>query len=523
MKVVNIAIYCFKSFPVRSFHSQFLKKGVSSYSLFFKNYAVNNHPPISEKEINMLLHLIREIKPDVVTMSILAPYVIISKRIIHEVRKMFDVPIIVGGKYPTIEPEKALTFADYACQGEGEHVLDEIISRFRSEKDFKGIKGLWYKGNNGKAVNMGQQRLIQNLDDLPFQSVGEPNMYFIENNMLSKEDPELTDPFLLIMTSRGCFYQCAFCINSVLVPMNKGNGRFVRQRCPENVIEEIELRLQKHKSRVERLYFIDELFGFNKEWVEVFCKMYKEKIGIPFACELNPKLIKEKNIKLLADAGLFELDFGIQSGSDEIRNVIMNRPGTNSEMLEKIAILRKYNITPRYDLILDNPFDTVEVLEETIALIWKLPKPLYFNVYKLQYFPGQTLTMQALKRGFINEDDLTEEKMADSCLKSWTFVPKLFTRSRKEYLQNCIYCLVWNLKFSAFLSKKLLEKPNLFWIITTNIIAAISYSFSVRKSLKRLRIGFKLLLRGNFKQLALKVILMIKKKKKEFVETRGLT
>ncbi len=258
MKVVYISLYCYKSFPIRTFHSISLREGINSHAIFFKDSSANNHRQVTKKEINIFLDVVKSLKPDLIAMSILAPYVVVAKKLIYYLRRECDVPIIVGGKYPTVSPDKALEFADYACRGEGELVLREIFKRMEKGLDLSNIKGLWYKNENGEVVDQGQQTLIQNLDEIPFPSVGDPQMYFIEKNLLLENDPELMDPLIWVMSGRGCVYQCSFCINSLLAPMNKGNGKFVRQRSPINVIEEIEHRLKKHK-RPEKVFFVDEV------------------------------------------------------------------------------------------------------------------------------------------------------------------------------------------------------------------------------------------------------------------------
>lgn len=508
MKIIYISLYSYKSFPVRIFHALSRKQGVDSHAIFIKNSSANNHRPVTKKEIKIFIDIVKKINPDLIAISILAPYVVLAKKLIHEVRNISKAPIIVGGKYPTCFPEQALVFADFVCRGEGELVLMEIFERFSNGldfKDFKDIHGLWYKGENGKVVNQGQRTLIQDLDRFPFPSVGDPKMFFIENDCLIENDPEVFDPLIWMMSGRGCAFQCSYCVNSLLVPMNKANGRFLRQRTPDNIIEEIELRLKKNKY-AEKIWFLDELFGTSLKWTKSFCEKYKKRVGLPFSCELNPVFIKDENIEILSDAGLFELNFGIQSGSDYIRNEIFNRPGTNREILEKVNILRKYNVTPRYDLILSNPFDTVKVLEDTIDLLCALPKPMYFNTFKMQYFPGYPFTEKALKEGFITENDISDEKLAQSIFKNWSFIPKIFSISRLHYLESCVYLLAWNSKIGAILSSFLRKRGNRFLGMVANILARIKYYFIFSPLLSRLSFGIKLLIRGNLKLLTNKIL-----------------
>ncbi len=520
MKIVYISIYCYKSFPVRTFHALSRKNGVDSYAIFFKNSEANQHKPIKNKEVKILLDLIKKINPDMIAFSVLAPYVVVARKLVHEIRKVSKASIIVGGKYADVSPEGVLEFADFACKGEGEPVLLDIFERFKVGKDFKNIHGLWWKDINGNIVEQGQRHLMQNLDELPFRSVGEPQMFFINNGCLMQEDPEIMDDVIWMMSGRGCVNQCSFCVNSLLIPMNRGKGKFVRVRTPDNVIEEIEYRIKTYM-RAKSIFFVDEVFGVNYQWTREFHGKYLARnINMPFSIEMVPDLIQDRNIQLLAEIGLKSVQFGIQSGVDNVRNEIFNRPGTNSQILEKANILRKYNVEPNYDIILSNPFEHASDVEKTIKLLMSLPKPIKFNIYKLQFFPKYPLTIRALKQGLIAEEDVTDEKVAETVMKNYNFVPTVFSFKRKNYLESCIYILAlsphsinrpWIVKSGEYLARCLHKNKNLFLGIVANIIARIKYMINFNFFVSRIYAGLEHLMKGEIIVLIIRSVKMLKK------------
>jgi len=510
LKVVHISLYCYRNFPIRIFHSMTQKAGADSHAFFLKNSAGNRHKTLTETELDLLIDSIEDLDPDLVTLSVLAPYVETAIEVISRVRRISSAPVLVGGKYPTINPQGALKFADYVCKQEGEFVFLEVLDRLAKGQDLTGITGLWHMDENGDPVDMGQQSLIQNLDEVPAQAVGAPNMYFIEDDRLTEADPEANTPMIFVMAGRGCVYQCTFCVNSLLIPMNKGNGKFVRILSPEMIIREIEDRVALLPAEMrERAYvdFGDEIFGVMKDWTAEFVELYKERINLPFSCEMIPKLIKEENIEILAEVGLSELNFGIQSGVDEIRKDTFNRPGNNVELVEKAEILNRHNVLPRYDIILQNPFETAEMLHETLKLLDQFPHPISMNVFRLQFFPHYPITLEALKKGIITEADLTHEKVAEMTMKNWNFKPAGGTFDKKAQYENAIFLLGWaGNSFNRWLCRMFSNHPNHVFGLTIGLLAEFFYRVETGNTnfarwMRRGRAATSLILSGNFKEL----------------------
>jgi len=504
-RVMHISLYCFKSFAIRGFHTLTRDCGIDVRSVFFKENLTNRHKPTTEAEIVYLLNEVREFDPQVITMSVLAPYAITAREITERIREISDAAIVLGGKFPTIDPQEALTFADYACKGEGELALIEMFRRMHDgktgRKDFRDIRGLWFKADDGAIVDMGQQTLIEELDLIPFQSVGEPGMTFIEHDMVYDHDPETLNDEVWIMAGRGCVYVCSYCVNSLLIPMNRGNGRFVRLRSPENVVEEIEA-LRAKQPYANAVSFNDEVFGVFDDWTAEFSEVYKERVDLPFEAELVPRLIKEHNVEKLAYAGIESLHFGIQSGSDELRRKVLKRPGKNTELIETAEMLARHGVGRQYDIILDNPFDSPDVLEEALDLLLAMPAPMKLNTYKMQFFPFYPLTVDAIKEGFITEDDVTYEKVADGTMYNFVFKPRIST-SRMDHLQAAIYLLPWQDNFIWWLARSVRRNniPGLGYLAC--VLAQVRYQqdFMANPALiwvRRARIGLKMLFSGQF-------------------------
>jgi radical SAM superfamily enzyme YgiQ (UPF0313 family) len=507
--IIHISMYCYKSFPTRIFHVLSLKDDLDSHAVFFKNNFTNEHLAVSDGELAQLVELIAKIDPAAITFSVLAPYVVETRRAVAAIRKATDAPIIIGGKYPTIVPHEALDIADYACKGEGELVMLRVHERLRQGSDLRGIQGLWYKDDDGAVVDMGQEHLYQELDDIPYPAIGEMQMHFIGNNQLSEIDTELLDDEMLVMAGRGCVYLCSFCVNSLLIPMNRGNGKFVRLRSPDNVIEELNYRLERCR-KPSLIVFNDEVFGMFDDWVEEFSTKYASLIGIPFDCELVPHLIKENNVRHLAEAGMISMHFGVQSGQDEIRNKVMHRPGSNDELKMKSQMMHDLGVQPQYDFILGNPFDTADSMADALGLLLSFGTPIRLNTYKMQFFPHYPFTKMALEAGHISPADVSDEGIERATMYEWAYRPKFPAFKRRDYLENCVYLIPWISPQVRWLLASLQRKPNLALGFVATILAKLRYwqdfkGVAALVWIRRLYIGTRLVASGDFSTLRRKI------------------
>jgi len=396
--------------------------------------------------------------------------------------------VIWGGTHATVAPEQSIQIADMLCLGEGEHALLELAQRLLKNQDLSDIQNLWIR-DNGKIIKNPIRPLFEDVDALPFPDYVNEKKYFIEGENISYEDPGLQTFNLDIMTSRGCPYHCTYCSNSLFHKLYKGKGRIVRQRSAQNVIDE----LRTHKKifpKLKRIDFIDEVFSWDKKWVEEFVEHYKKDIGLPFHCMQHPINTEKEIMRMLKDAGLERVEIGIQTGSERVRKEVFERQVSDEKLIKTSRIMRDLKIVPFYDVIVDNPFETPEDKKKGLDLLLKMSRPFYMHMFSLMYFPNTILTKKALEAKMITEDQV-EDHMAKSfdqmyvslkhprpdsdrfwislySLTSKSFVPKIFIKflSRIHFLQKHPYLLVSfanlcnNIKLGSIAVKWLFEgKP----------------------------------------------------------------
>jgi radical SAM superfamily enzyme YgiQ (UPF0313 family) len=372
--------------------------------------------------------------------------------------------------------------------GEGEHALLETVQRLSLSQDISDIENLWIR-ENGEVKKNPIGILCEQLDSLPFPDYGHEGKYFIEGERAADKDPGLSAFNLDILTSRGCPYHCSYCCNSIFRTLYKGKGELIRLRSVDNVLDEIKT-LKSLFPRLKRVDFIDEVFSWNKEWVESFVERYKDEVGLPFHCMQHPLTTDKEIMWMLKNAGLERVEIGIQTGSERVRNEVFERPVSDKKLIKTSRIMRELKVVPFFDIIVDNPFETFEDKQRGLDLLLKMSRPFYMHMFSLIYFPNTILTKKAIEAGLISQNDVegNTTKSFDQMyvslrhprppqdrfwislysLTSKRFVPKLLIKllSRIRFLQRCPQPLVFfanicnTIKLALIAGKWLIEgKP----------------------------------------------------------------
>ena len=440
---VLIALYKYQNFAIRTMHALLENmEGVDPHTIFFKNHYTNDLRYPTAKEEELFAEKIRELNPHIVGLSVLSPYAAIAQRLSRIVKENTAATVVWGGIHPTILPETCIDEADLICLGEGEGAMTDLIQLSRDGKDYRHIENFWSK-NNGHIIKNPMRPLNQDLDAIPFPAYARDSFSFIGSNRIIHDDPTILEPILATMPARGCPFRCSYCVNSLLHPMYKNMGHFNRRRSVPNVIAELKQSLAIPGNRKKIVEFHDENFGIDESWLSEFEELYPKEIGLPFKVQYNPTLVKPSTIGRLVKSGLHRAKFGIEAGTDRIRNQVFKRPGKNSQIIKLAHEITQYDVKIRYDLIMDIPYDTVDTLKETISLLLALPKPLHFNLYSLQYFPDYPLTQKALKDGHIQEDEASLDTLSERLFRTWGYAPRLFPFTKRQMLQN----IIWSIAF----------------------------------------------------------------------------
>jgi len=334
---------------------------------------------------------IKKIKPDIISFSVLTSNYQWALGMATKIKKEIGAPIIFGGFHSTLVPDIVIKndCVDMVCVGEGEKAFAELLENWKTKKMYK-TKNIWFKKRN-TIIKNGTRNLIQDLDSLPFP----------DKEIFYKELPKAYSKNSSIMTSRGCPYSCSYCGNNALRKIYVGKGCYVRQRGVNSVIEE--LSEMKMRYGTEYVFFMDDVFGMNIEWLKEFIKKYRSRIRLPFSCFGHFKLHNNESLSLLKSGGCRLLMFGLQSGSERVRGDILNRHEKNSDIERVSKICHDLNIKFSVDHIINIPTETEDDILESLRLYNKI-RPNVVNVYGLLYFPKTEIINKGKDAGILNKD-----------------------------------------------------------------------------------------------------------------------
>jgi Fe-S oxidoreductase len=251
--------------------------------------------------------------------------------------------ITAYGYYPTTDFEDILKQCldiDSVVLGEPEMTFAEAAKVLTDQDSLENLPGLAQRDNSGTIVFQ-RRKLEGDLNALPFPVRTEALLRLPEVNLQG---------------SRGCYGGCTFCYINPFY----GQGSLWRGRTPENIIEEIDELIAKHK--VEAFYFTDpNFFGPGERGQQRALRLAAllKPRNIRFGIEARVNDIHDETVSVLVEAGLCNILIGLESGSDRSLKRI-NKLTTVAQNERAIRILRKHGIEPSIGFIMFEPDSSLE-------------------------------------------------------------------------------------------------------------------------------------------------------------------
>jgi radical SAM superfamily enzyme YgiQ (UPF0313 family) len=286
---------------------------------------------------------------------------------------------------------------DIVVRGEGEETMLDLCRALERKREINGIShiaGISYR-LNGQVVHNRPRSPITNLDSLAFPAF---HLVPLERYNFKIEVPGYGPlPAINVMTSRGCPFNCNFCAT----PINW--GRAVRMRSSLNVIQEIESHIQTYGARV--IFFYDDTFNVSLQRVEEISDLILErKIPVFWRCEIRLDLMTKPLLAKMKQAGLFHVSFGLEAGSERVRNTIIDKKIKLKDFHNLMAWCKELDIIPNVFFIFSHPTETWEEAQETIQIIEQYKGQVEASVAVLHIYPGTPLEKTAREMRLLPAD-----------------------------------------------------------------------------------------------------------------------
>jgi len=403
-RICLISIYENNNSPVRIFSALLRSQGFGVSEVYFKHWVNNRLIRPTAKEMDLLYQVIKNENPDIIAISLrCSAYEQVTGFITQYLRSRYDAFYLWGGLHPTLEPERCLAHADAVIMGEGEIPLLQLVKLFERGERLDSVPNFRTRDSFGGIQNP-ISILIENLDDLPFRDFTSDGKYYISRDSLVHGDPVRNSPIFDIMFSRGCPFECTYCYNHILKRIFKSAGKYYRIRSVDNSVAEMRAaKIRNPKTKIIRID--DNIFPFNKTWVDEFCEIYPKEIGLPFNCMLQPNVSTRKLLSDLKQAGLQNVTIGIQS-TEKVNFDIYGRKVPDSKVMDFAKDAHAEGIHVNYQVMIDNPLSDEREHRDLYSLLKQIPRPFDLYLFSLTHYPRTLMTERLLKEGKISTDQV---------------------------------------------------------------------------------------------------------------------
>lgn len=292
---------------------------------------------------------------------------------------------IMFGSHPTFMAENSLSRpgVDICVRSEPEMIIRDLVRAFRQGGEaWREVKGISFKADGKNYFNPNYP--FYDLNDLPL-----PDTSFLPDvdyfNPLVRRLPYITTS-----TSKGCPARCTFCTAPYF------DGMKVRFKSADYVKREIQHYVDRG---YKEIYFRDDTFFVDKRRDKEVCRwIIDNKIDITWICNTRVATIRtdREMLELARKAGCHTVKLGVESGVQEILDNI-KKDYKVEDGLVVFKWMKEVGINAHAHVMLGNPGDSKETVEETIQYVLKLdPKTATFGV--CTPYPGTPLFEEVAKK-----------------------------------------------------------------------------------------------------------------------------
>lgn len=315
--------------------------------------------------------------------------------IIKEIDKR--IVTILGGAHPSALPEEVLkdNNVDFAVIGEGEIILKRLLECVEAKKDIQRIEGIGFRYNGCIKINQ-RKEYQEDLDRVPFPywDIFPLEKYFRVNN--PHGSPAKRVPFIPIITSRGCPFECIFC------SIHNLWGKNYRTRSVGNVLSELDYLVNKFG--IKEILFEDDNLTLNKERAkEIFQGIVDRRLDIAWSVPngVAVQTLDDEMLGLMKRSGCYSISIGVESGDEYVLKNIIKKPIMLSMVKSVVTTARKLGLETTAFFVVGLPGETCAQLKNTLHFAEDLEAD-NVNFFFATPLPGTRLLDLCKEKGLIH-------------------------------------------------------------------------------------------------------------------------
>jgi anaerobic magnesium-protoporphyrin IX monomethyl ester cyclase len=381
-------------------------------------------------------------KPDVLGFSTLTSSGQTAALISTKVKeKNQNITTVFGNHHATFNSERILRkypSVDIIVRGEGEKTVVELAKCLDKGGDLKEVRGINFR-NEGKIVSTPDQKLIEDLDAVPFP---DRKLLHAEYHCVIAGANIAPKKFTSVVTSRGCIYNCRFCSCTEIAKKKW------RPRSAKNTVEELQFLANEG---YKQIIFVDDAFTMNPKRVIEICRgIRKEKLDLEWICEGRVDICSYNMLSEMVQAGCKVLYLGIENANQRILNYY-NKRITPKQSEKAVRTAKKAGVdVVAGSFIIGAPDETREEIWNTMKFAQRVPIDLpQFNI--LGAHPGNDIWNEFVAKGFIDPEKWWEKGVAVSEVYPYAKV------SRDEIMQMMHDAFFQHVYRPTFLLKQIVK------------------------------------------------------------------
>lgn len=316
-----------------------------------------------------------DFETDVVGFTTVETQFIYVQRLAAMIKERYDCVMICGGTHMTLAPDSIVEEAsrplDGSMRGECEYAFKDLVEAVGRGEDYHDISNLAYREPSaGRLIQNPLRPAVERLEEIPH-----PATELFDYQQIIDEHN-----LMIMHFSRGCPFPCTYCSARALMTQY---GQKIRYRSVDSTIEQIRNTVERYNvNSTTTIAVSDDLFSINKDWLDEFLPRYTREIGRPFMANIRSNVTNEDYFKRLADAGCKYVLMSCESGNDYIRNEVMKRGISRQKMFDSFEWANKAGVQTNANCIIGLPFETPEMIEDSIQTISQLGATEYgINIF----------------------------------------------------------------------------------------------------------------------------------------------